>query len=283
MKKTVFFGQELPNPFAIASGTWGYDINERIAKEVASQREHLDRERAQATRKRTLESLMESFASGDTRELNVIVKADVQGSAEAIKDALLQLKSDEIKVRTLHTAVGVITENDVTLAHASGAIIVGFNVRADATARKLAEHEGVEIRYYNIIYNLLDDIKDALSGLLSPDKIEEVTGRAEIRALFKFGKTKVAGCYVTEGKIERNNKVRVIRDGAVIAESTIDTLRREKDDAKEVRNGFECGITLANYDDFAEGDELEVFTIKEVAKTFEATKPDAKKPASEAA
>ncbi|NBV54718.1 MAG: translation initiation factor IF-2, partial [Proteobacteria bacterium] len=247
--------------------------DEKAAKEAAAQRETLARERAQAARKMTLEGLMEkiSDAGEGVKDLNLIVKTDVQGSAEAITFALNQLNDNQqqVKVKVVGGGVGVITETDVNLAIASKALIVGFNVRADATARGLAEQHGIELRYYTIIYNLVDDIKAAMSGLLAPSVVEETLGQAEIRQLFTFGKIKIAGCMVTSGKIMRGSKVRIIRDGATVHTGELATLKRNKDDAKDVASGFECGMTFANFTDFKEKDVVEAYQQKEVKRTID--------------
>ncbi|PIZ29791.1 MAG: translation initiation factor IF-2, partial [Alphaproteobacteria bacterium CG_4_10_14_0_8_um_filter_53_9] len=245
--------------------------DERKAKEVAYARNVLDRERAQAARKMSLEGLMEKLANHDTLELNVIIKGDVQGSVEALAYALGQLNADQqqVQVKVISRAVGVITENDVNLASTAGAFVVGFNVRADATARAAADRLGVELRYYSIIYNVIDDIKAAMSGLLAPSKVEEITGQAEIRALFTFDKTRIAGCMVTEGKIFRGSRIRIIREGTVIHDGKLGTLRRAKDDTKEVASGYECGMTFDNFTDFKEGDVVEGYTIKEIKRTID--------------
>lgn len=254
-------------------------IDERSAKDAAAQREQQARERAQAARKMTLENLMEKMTTEGQKDLNVIVKADVQGSVEAIAYALGQLNADQtqVKVKVISGGVGVITETDVNLAIAAGAIIVGFNVRADATARSLAEQHGVELRYYSIIYNLIDDIKAAMSGLLAPSVVEEITGQAEIRALFTFEKTKIAGCMVTSGKIFRGSKVRIIRDGTIVHTGELGSLRRAKEDAKDVAAGFECGMTFGSFTDFKEKDIVEGFQMKEVKRTIDDLKAVAAK------
>lgn len=254
--------------------------DERAAKDAAAQRETQARERAQAARKMTLEGLMEKMADAGegVKDLNIIIKADVQGSVEAIGYALNQLNDNpQVKVKMISGGVGVITETDVNLAIAAGALIVGFNVRADATARSLAEQHGIELRYYNIIYNLIDDIKAAMSGLLAPTSVEETTGTAEIRAIFTYEKLKIAGCMVTTGKIARGSKVRIIRDGTVIHTGELATLRRSKDDAKDVAAGFECGMTFLNYTDFKEKDVVEAFHLKEVKRTIDDLKQVATK------
>lgn len=253
--------------------------NERIAKEAAAQRDQNERERAQAARKMTLENLMERMAAEGQKDLNVIVKADVQGSTEAIAFALEQLNADQqqVRVKVISSGVGVITENDVNLASTANALVVGFNVRADATAREVADRAGIELRYYNIIYNLIDDIKAAMSGLLAPSQVEEVTGHAEIRAIFTFERTKIAGCMVTDGKISRGSKLRILRDGKVIHTGELASIRRGKEDAKDVAAGFECGMTFATYTDFKEGDVVETFSMKEVKRTIDDLKQAASK------
>ncbi len=253
--------------------------NERIAKEAASQRDQNERERAQAARKMTLENLMERMAAEGQKDLNVIVKADVQGSTEAIAFALDQLNADQqqVRVKVISSGVGVITENDVNLASTASALVVGFNVRADATAREVADRAGIELRYYNIIYNLIDDIKAAMSGLLAPSQVEEINGHAEIRAIFTFERTKIAGCMVTDGKISRGTKLRIIRDGKVIHTGELASIRRGKDDTKDVAAGFECGMTFANYTDFKEGDVVETYSMKEVKRTIDDLKQAAAK------
>ena len=256
--------------------------NERIAKEAASQRDQNERERAQAARKMTLENLMERMAAEGQKDLNVIVKADVQGSTEAIAFALDQLNADQqqVRVKVISSGVGVITENDVNLASTASALVVGFNVRADATAREVADRAGIELRYYNIIYNLIDDIKAAMSGLLAPSQVEEINGHAEIRAIFTFERTKIAGCMVTDGKISRGTKLRIIRDGKVIHTGELGSLRRGKEDSKDVAAGFECGMTFANYTDFKEGDVVETYSMKEVKRTIDDLKQAAAKQAN---
>ena len=257
--------------------------NERAAKDAASQREQNERERAQAARKMTLENLMEKIASEGQKDLNVIVKADVQGSTEAIAFALGQLNADQsqVRVKVVTSGVGVITENDVNLAVTAGALVVGFNVRADATAREVADRAGIELRYYSIIYNLIDDIKAAMSGLLAPSQVEEITGQAEIRQIFTFERTKIAGCMVQEGKLTRGTKMRILRDGKVIHSGELASIRRGKDDVKEVAGGFECGMTFANFTDFKEGDIVEGYHVKEVKRTIDDLKQVAARQASQ--
>jgi translation initiation factor IF-2 len=201
--------------------------------------------------------------------LNVIVKADVQGSVEALAESLQKLSTEEIKVNVVVGATGGITESDVNLAKASNAVIFGFNVRADATARRLAERENIDIRYYSVIYSLLDDVKAAMTGMLSPELKEQIVGIAEVREVFrspKFGQ--IAGCMVTEGVVKRNNPIRVLRDNVVIYEGALESLRRFKDDAGEVRQGMECGIGVKNYNDVKVGDQIEVYETISVARTL---------------
>ena len=219
----------------------------------------------------TLENMLEQMAEGEVRTLALIVKADVQGSCEAIASSLHKLSTAEVKVNIIHSAVGAISESDINLALASKAVVLGFNTRADATARKLAESSGVDVRYYNIIYEMMDEIKAALSGMLPPEKREHILGMVEIRQVFNISKIgTVAGCYVTEGIIKRSAQVRVLRDNVVIHTGDLDSLKRFKDDAKEVRSNFECGLSLHGYNDLQVGDQLEAFEIVEVARTLNA-------------
>lgn len=204
---------------------------------------------------------------GEQQTLKIILKGDVQGSVEAIRESLLKLSTDEVKVDIIASGIGAITSSDVTLAVASTAVIIGFNVRADSAAKKLAEVDGVELRYYNIIYDLIDDVKKAMTGLLSPDMKEQIIGIAEVREVYrssKFGS--IAGCMVVEGAVKRTNPIRVLRDNVVIYEGTLESLKRFKDDASEVKKGMECGIGVKNYNDVREGDQIEVFEVIEVAK-----------------
>jgi translation initiation factor IF-2 len=193
----------------------------------------------------------------------------VQGSQEALSQALAKLSTDEVKVNIIHGAVGGITESDVNLASASKAVIIGFNTRADAQSRKLAEGLGVDIRYYTIIYDAVDEVKAAMSGMLSPEKKESVIGLVEIRQVFRISKVgAVAGCYVLDGTVKRGSQVRLLRDGVVVWSGELDSLKRFKDDVKEVKAGFECGLSLKNFNDIQEKDQLEVFEIEEVARTL---------------
>jgi translation initiation factor IF-2 len=199
----------------------------------------------------------------------LIIKADVQGSQEALVHALTKMSTGEVKVNVIHAAVGAITESDVNLAGASKAVIIGFNTRADAGARKAAENLGVDIRYYNIIYDAVDEVKAAMSGMLSPEKKESVIGQVEIRQVFRISRVgAVAGCMVLSGIVKRNASVRVLRNNVVIHTGELESLKRFKDDVREVKEGFECGLNLKNFNDINEGDLLEVFEIQEVARTL---------------
>jgi translation initiation factor IF-2 len=201
--------------------------------------------------------------------LPLLIKADVQGSQEALVHALSGLSTEEVKVNVVHAAVGAITESDVNLALASKAVIVGFNTRADAAARKAAEGSGVDVRYYNIIYEAVDEVKAALSGMLAPEKKENVLGMVDVRQVFKISKVgAVAGCYVLEGLVRRNASVRVLRDNVVIHTGDIDSLKRFKDDVREVKAGFECGMSLKNFNDLKVGDQFEIYEVQEVARTL---------------
>jgi translation initiation factor IF-2 len=209
------------------------------------------------------------MSAGEVKMVPIIVKADVQGSQEALAQSLLKLSTDEVKVQMVYTAVGGISESDVNLAIASKAVIIGFNTRADAGARKLAENNGVDIRYYSIIYDAVDELKVAMSGMLTPDKREEILGTAEIRQVLKVSKIgSIAGCMVTSGLVKRTARLRLLRQNVVIYTGELDSLKRFKDDAKEVKENFECGLTIRNYNDIQEGDVLEFFEIREVARTL---------------
>ncbi|MEW6703463.1 MAG: translation initiation factor IF-2, partial [Pseudomonadota bacterium] len=244
--------------------------DERRAREIATFRQGKYREvtlnKRQAAK---LENMFENMGQGEAQTLALIIKSDVQGSQEALSTSLLKLSTDEVRVQIVHAAVGGISESDVNLAIASKAVIIGFNVRADAGARKLAEGNGVDIRYYNIIYDAVDEIKAAMSGMLAPEQKEEVIGTAEIRTVFVASKIgTVAGCMVTSGMVRRNARFRLLRDNVVVYTGEIDSLKRMKDDVREVKEGFECGIKLKNYNDIAQGDQLEFFEVKEVARTL---------------
>ena len=244
--------------------------DEKKAREVALYRQGKFRDvKLARQQKAKLENMFSNMAEGDVAELNVIVKADVQGSVEAIVQSLMELSTDEVKVKVVGSGVGGITETDATLAAASNAIIVGFNVRADGSARRIIETENIDLRYYSIIYELLNEIKAAMSGMLQPEFKQEIIGLAEVRDVFrhpKFGA--IAGCMVTEGVVKRNNPIRVLRDNVVIFEGELESLRRFKDDVSEVRNGMECGIGVKNYNDVKVGDQIEVFEVVEVKRSI---------------
>ncbi|MDP9302037.1 MAG: translation initiation factor IF-2 [Actinomycetota bacterium] len=244
--------------------------DEREARHLAEEREAKTRQAELVTAKRkTLEDLMRETGRAEVIDLNVIVKADVQGSVQALEDSLLKLPQEEVRVNIVRAGAGGITENDVTLAMASDAIIVGFNVRPSAGARELAEAEGVDIRAYRVIYDAIDDIKAALSGLLKPEQRERILGEAEVRQTFRVPKLGViAGSYVRSGVIRRNASVRLVRDGVIVYDGKIGSLRRFKDDAAEVREGFECGIGLENYQDVKEGDIIEAYEVEEFARSI---------------
>ena len=244
--------------------------DEREARHLAEEREAKTRQAELVTAKRkTLEDLMRETGRAEVIDLNVIVKADVQGSVQALEDSLLKLPQEEVRVNIVRAGAGGITENDVTLAMASDAIIVGFNVRPSAGARELAEDEGVDIRTYRVIYDAIDDIKAALSGLLKPEQRERILGEAEVRQTFRVPKLGVvAGSYVRSGVIRRNASVRLVRDGVIVYDGRIGSLRRFKDDAAEVREGFECGIGLENYQDVKEGDIIEAYEVEEFARSI---------------
>ncbi|MBX2818484.1 MAG: translation initiation factor IF-2 [Rhodothermaceae bacterium] len=245
---------------------------EREAREIAQKRQQIHREQTLRQRKHiTLDEIGRRLALGDFQELNLIVKADVGGSVEALSDSLLKLSTQEVAVNIIHSGVGAITESDVMLASASDAVIIGFQVRPSSGARAVAEREEIDVRTYSIIYDAIEDVRDALEGLLSPEESEKITGGAEVREIFKVPRVgTVAGCYVTEGRIRRNDRVRLIRDGIVIYEGGLSSLKRFKDDAKEVVNGYECGIGMENYNDIKVGDVFEAFEIVETKRKLEA-------------
>ena len=218
-----------------------------------------------------LENMFSNMGEGGVskKTLALLIKADVQGSQEALAHALTRLATEEVKVSVVHAGVGGITESDVNLALASGAVIIGFNARADATARKLIESSGVDVRYYNVIYDAVEEVKAALSGMLAPERKESVIGLVEVRQVFRISKIgTVAGCYVQEGLVKRGAQVRVLRDSVVIHTGEIDSLKRFKDDVREVKAGFECGMSLKTFQDLKEGDQFEVFEVLEVARTL---------------
>jgi len=244
--------------------------DERRAREIATYRAGKFRNTKLAKQQAAkLENMFSDMSAGEVKTLPIIIKADVQGSQEALAASLLKLSTDEVKVQLVYAAVGAISESDINLAIASKAIVIGFNVRADAGARKTAEGNSVDIHYYNIIYDAVDELKAAMSGMLTPDKKEEVIGTAEIRTVFVASKIgTVAGCMVTSGMVNRSARFRLLRDNVVIYTGDVDSLKRLKDDVKDVKEGFECGIKLKNYNDIKEGDQLEFFDIKEIARTL---------------
>jgi len=244
--------------------------NERRARDLANARgERLRREQlAQASRGVSIERLFEQMQAGAVRDINLVLKGDVVGSVEAAVSELGKIQHPEVRVNVIHQGVGGITENDIMLASASGATVVGFNVRPNAEARTLAEREGVEIRTYRVIYQLTEDIEQALVGMLRPVSEEVALGEAEVRALIRISRFgTIAGSYVTRGTIRRGARARIVRDGAVIYETTIDSLKRFKEDVREVTEGFECGIHLDSYDDVKEGDLVEAYEVRQVERT----------------
>ncbi|MCP9292616.1 translation initiation factor IF-2 [Gracilimonas sediminicola] len=245
--------------------------DEKLAKEVANERMQIRREQAMRTTKHmTLDDISRRLALGEVSELNIIIKADVDGSIEALSGSLQKLSTDEVAVNIIHTGAGAISESDVLLASASDAIIIGFQVRPTTSARKLAENEEIDIRLFSVIYDAVDEVRDALEGLLSPEIKEQMMGVVDVRETFKVSKVgTIAGCYVTEGKIERNNPIRLVRDGVVIYDGEIDALKRFKDDVKEVTSGYECGISIQGYNDIKVGDQIESYKITEQKRTLE--------------
>ena len=244
--------------------------SEQEAREIATKRQQLQREFSTRTSKRlTLDEVARRQALGSFQELNIIVKGDVDGSIEALSDSLIKLSTPEIQVNVIHKAVGAISESDVSLAAASDAIIIGFQVRPSQAARRQAEQEGVEIRLYSVIYQAIEEVKDAMEGMLAPELKEEVTGTAEVLETYKISKVgTIAGAIVREGKIKRTNKVRVIRDGIVRYTGALGSLKRYKDDAKEVVAGLECGLSISGYNDIMAGDIIEGFEEVEVARNL---------------
>ncbi|MBR5927741.1 MAG: translation initiation factor IF-2, partial [Spirochaetia bacterium] len=242
--------------------------SEKYARQIGEKRQELERiGAAKNVKKVTLENLYTSIQEGEVQELKVIIKGDVQGSVEALKNTLEKLSTSEIRLHTIHASVGAIVENDVNLASASDAIIIGFNVRPTSKAALLAEQEKVEIKRYNVIYHAQEDIKAAMEGMLSPELKEEQIGTVEVRDTFKVPKVgTIAGAYVTDGSVKRNSVCRVYRDDVEIFNGKISSLKRFKDDAKEVEKGFECGIGLENFNDIQVGDIIEVYEIKEIAR-----------------
>jgi len=242
--------------------------DERSARDLAEFRRDKNQERVQGMQQAArLENMFANIGEGEKRILKLIIKADVRGSLEAIIQSMAEMGNDEVSVQVLGSGVGGISESDATMAITYGAVVFGFNVRADKRAKSLLEKEGVDLRYYSVIYELIDDVRTVLSGMLSPEIREEIVGIAEVRDVFRsprFGQ--VAGCMVTEGAVFRNKPIRVLRDNVVIYEGELESLRRFKDDVNEVRNGTECGIGVRNYNDVREGDLIEVFDTKEIAR-----------------
>jgi len=243
--------------------------DERKAREIALFRQGKFRDvklaRQQAAK---LESMFDNIGEG-MQTLSLIVKTDVQGSQEALVQSLTKLSTDEVRVQVVHAAVGGISESDINLAIASNAVVIGFNVRADQSTRKLAETNDIDVRYYNIIYDAVDDVRNAMSGMLAPEEREEVIGMVEIREVYSISRIgKVAGCMVTEGVVRRDSQVRLLRNNVVHWTGSLDSLKRFKDDVKEVKSGFDCGITLRGNSDIEVGDQLEIFEIKEIARSL---------------
>ena len=253
-----------------AGDTFNILDTDREAREIATRREQLQREVKERTRRMPgLDDIARRRALGEFHELNLIVKGDVDGSIEALSDSLIKLSTPEVQVNVIHKAVGAISESDVTLAAASDAVIIGFQVRPSVAARRLAENDGVDIRLYSIIYDAIEEVKDAMAGMLSPELKEEVTGTAEVLQTYKISKVgTIAGCMVREGKVKRTSKVRLIRDGIVIYMGELGSLKRFKDDVKEVSSGYDCGLNIANYNDVKEGDMIEAYEEVEVSKTL---------------
>jgi translation initiation factor IF-2 len=242
------------------------------AREVAQRRERLDREAKsrRSTRGVTLEDFMAQSASGDVRALRILIKADQGGPAEALADALAQLSTSEVRVDVVHRGVGAITESDILLAKASGAIVLGFHVRPDSNARAAAEREQVDVRTYRIIYEAVEDVRNALEGLLKPEERETVLGEAEVLQLFKVSKVgTIAGCMVRSGTIQRTGKARITRDGTTVYTGSLSSLKRFKDDVREVREGLECGIGIENFNDLKVGDRIESFRMEEIKRTLQ--------------
>ena len=255
-----------------AAGEHGHVVeNDRQARHLAglrAQRVRAEQFARSAKKGVSLEELFTRIEEGGVQELNIIIKGDVQGSVEAVVGELAKIKHPEVAVNVIHTGIGAITESDIMLASASNAIVAGFNVRPNAEARALAEREGVDLRTYRVIYQLTEDIQQALVGMLAPEQVEESLGEAEVRAIFRASRLgTIAGCYVTRGVIRRNSQIRVVRDGAVVYETTIGSLKRFKDDVREVQEGFECGILLENFNDVKEGDILEAYETREIERT----------------
>jgi translation initiation factor IF-2 len=243
--------------------------DEADARETAYKRGQILREQGMRAKKHiTLDEIGRRLALGNFKELNVIIKGDVDGSVEALSDSLQKLSTEEIVVKVIHKAVGAITESDVTLANASDAIIIGFNVRPSMQAARLAENESIQIKLYSIIYNAIEEIRSAMEGMLEPTVEEKILANVEIKETYRFDKATVAGCQVLDGKIARNNRIRLVRDGIVIFTGELGSLKRFKDDAKEVTSGMECGLVIKNYNDIKIGDIVEAFEEIEIKRTL---------------
>jgi translation initiation factor IF-2 len=246
--------------------------NDRTARQQANERAVRLRNEAQARRagrKVSFEDIFKGIQQGEVQDLDLVLKADVSGSLEAFEDEIAKLPQDEIRVNIISSGVGGITESDVMLAAASDAVVLGFNVRPVGDARQVAEREGVQIRTYSVIYQALDDLRDAMTGMLAPEEVEETVGTVEVRQTFRASRVgTIAGCYVTDGHVTRGAKVRIVRDGTVIYDTTIASLKRFNDDVREVNSGYECGIVLANYQDIKEGDVLEVYETRQVERAL---------------
>ncbi|MFO8067777.1 MAG: translation initiation factor IF-2, partial [Bacteroidales bacterium] len=251
-----------------AGDTFNVVRDEQEARSLTNKRQQLIREQGLRTTKHiTLDEIGRRIAIGDFKELNIIVKGDVDGSIEALSDAMLKLSTEQVQVNIIHKAVGSITEGDVLLASASNAIIVGFQVRPSLAARKLAEHEQIDIRMYSVIYNAINEIKSAIEGMLSPEIEEKIIANLEVRETFRITKVgTVAGCKVLDGKIYRNSQIRVIRDGIVVYTGYLGSLKRFKDDVKEVSSGYECGLNIDKFNDIKVGDIIEAFEVVEIAR-----------------
>ena len=280
-KRTQFAGPSVPVQMLGLSGApqagekFKVYSEESEAKEIANRRAQILREQGMRAKKHiTLDEIGRRLALGNFKELNVIIKGDVDGSVEALSDSLQKLSTEEIAVRVLLKGVGQISESDVVLAAASDAVIIGFNVRPSSQASRMAENEGVEIKLYSIIYTAIDEIRSAMEGMLEPKVQEKIVANVEVREVFKFDKATVAGCYVRDGKIKRDSKVRLIRDGIVVypvgegAVAELGSLKRFKDDAKDVQAGMECGLTLKNYSDIKVGDIVEAYEVEEIKRTL---------------
>jgi translation initiation factor IF-2 len=240
--------------------------DEKSAKQISEHR--IQKQRSQdlaKTSRLSLEKLYEKMQEGEVKDLNVLIKADVHGSIEALSDSLVKMSNEEVKIHVIHSGTGTITESDVSLATVSDAIIIGFNVRPTSKVQTLAGEEGVDMRFYNVIYDVIKDVKDAIAGMMASTFEEHILGRAEVRDIFHVPKVgTIAGCYVTDGKIERGRRMRVIRDGILQYEGRNASLRRYKDDVKEVQSGYECGVGIENYNDIKIGDVLEAYYLEEI-------------------